>query len=1020
MNFDYGAVAFRGNRKVRRKDAYDRGTDMTGLGFWADSSIRSTAGRVLPRGLALVVMAAWPLFAVNPALSIGQYLRTSWTQEEGSALPPVQALAQTADGYLWLGASTGLMRFDGMRFVEWSPASGPALPSSNISCLRPASGGGLWVGTTAGVCRVDHGRVFRYPAVDKLPCGLIVSMLEDRLGRLWMLNECPSANTIALLSPDGNLRTFGTRDGLPARPGALFQDRQGNLWIGTASALCRWSPGNPAECSEGPAFDVLAIAEAGDGQLVIANGSRKLGFRISNGQGKPIGPRVPDSTFMRGAMICDRDGNVWIGTAGQGLLRLRENKVDRFTRSDGLSNNLVSSLVEDSEGDIWVATARGLDRFRDPKVQLFSTLNGLSGDLINAVYGAQDGGIWIGTGGSGLNRLMGERVTQYTAAAGLPNATVFSLYEDAPGRLWVGTRAGLAFQTGDRFVELLTPSGQHLDQVFNIGGNHTGTVWVADHRRGLFAVRDGVAHPVTLPASEAGDICRLLAARNGTVWLGQYRGGVTVLRNGSAKQYGTRDGLGGGPARAIYEDPEGAVWIGTGDGLSRFQNGHWTAWTTAQGLPAGGVLGIVEDLAGGLWLMTPGGVLRLSRSSLNGPVKALSYVLYGRTEGLRLANGGMTNPRLALSRDGRVWVCTEDGVAAIDPSRVSSNPVPPPVVIEQVIADGKALDPAAPGGAVFRGHDLQIGYTGISLMVPERVRFRYRMYGLDRAWTDAGTRRNVAYVNLPPGHYRFQVIASNNDGLWNNAGAELALRVDPYFYQTTWFALVVVTATLLAVWFAHRLKIRRVVSHLQLIAAERVRFSRELHDSLLQGFSGVVYLLEAAARQFDAAPEVSKQRLERALDQADQSLREARQMIVSMRIPALENSTLPEALRATTTQMVSGVPVDFQFEVKGRERQCRYDLEANVFLIAREAVTNSLSHAAATRIRLELRYTDRQLRLNIQDDGTGFDPEMALAKAGHWGFRGMRERASQIGATFDVESAPGRGTRIDVAVPWKQ
>jgi signal transduction histidine kinase/ligand-binding sensor domain-containing protein len=847
-------------------------------------------------------------------------------------------------------------------------------------------------------------------------------MSEDRLGRLWILSTCTGADTLALLSTDGTLRTFGARDGLPdQRPITLFHDRQDRLWIGTTRAICQWSPGSNAVCSKGPTFDVVSIAEGGEGQLVLASGNRNQGFRFSNGQAKPIGPRSPDSSFMREAMVCDRDGNVWVGTTGQGLLRLRANRVERFTRSEGLSSNLVSSLVEDHEGDIWIATARGVDRIRDPKVQLFSTLNGLSGDLINAVYGAQNGAVWIGTAGGGINRLDGERVTRYSTAEGLPNAAVASLYEDPVQRLWVGTTAGLARQSGERFVEVLTAKGEHLSRVFNIGADQAGTVWVADARRGVFVIRGDVAHPVTVPASEPRDIYRLLVAKNGAIWLGHFRGGVTVMSNGSAKQYDTRDGLGSGPVRAIYEDREGTFWVGTGDGLSRFRDSRWAKWTTAEGLPEGGVQGLVEDEADGLWLMTPAGVLRLSRRSLDGSVKALPYILYGRTEGLRLvSNSVIVNPRLTRGRDGRLWVCTEDGVAAIDPSRVRSNPVPPPVAIEQVIADGKALDPASTAEAVFRGHDLQITYTGISLMVPERVRFRYRMYSLDRDWTDAGTRRNVAYVNLPAGHYRFQVIASNNDGVWNATGAVLALRVDPYFYQTKSFMVACLMTAMLLAWSVHRLNMRRVISRLQLIAEERVRFSRELHDSLLQGFSGVVYLLEAAARQFDAAPEVSKQRLERALDQADQSLREARQMIVSMRIPALENSTLPEALKATTEQMTSGVPVDFQFEVIGRERPGRYDVQANVFMIAREAVTNSLSHAAASWIRLELRYTPKDLHLAIQDDGTGFDPEAALAKVGHWGFRGMRERARQIGAAFTIDSSSGRGTRIDVVVPWKE
>jgi signal transduction histidine kinase len=304
--------------------------------------------------------------------------------------------------------------------------------------------------------------------------------------------------------------------------------------------------------------------------------------------------------------------------------------------------------------------------------------------------------------------------------------------------------------------------------------------------------------------------------------------------------------------------------------------------------------------------------------------------------------------------------------------------------------------------------------------VPERVHFRYRLYGLDSHWTEAGTRRNVAYVNLPPRAYRFQVIASNNDGVWNNAGADFTLRVDPYFYQTTWFALLCLTTTLLTVWFAHRLKVRRVVSRLQLVAGERVRFSRELHDSLLQGFSAVVFLLEAAAQQFATNPQVSKQRLDRALDQADQSLREAREMIASMRIPALENHTLPEALRTTISEMVSGTRVGIQFDVKGRPQQGPYDMEANLFLLTREAVTNALKHASANRIRLDLCYTLKELHVTIQDDGSGFDPERAMSKAGHWGFRGMRERARLIGAKFTVNSAPGQGTTIDVAVAWKK
>jgi ligand-binding sensor domain-containing protein/two-component sensor histidine kinase len=947
--------------------------------------------------------------AVNPNLSLDQYLHTSWTQEEGSALPPIQAIAQAADGYLWLGTSNGLIRFDGMRFTEWTAPAGMALPNSNISCLVPASGGGLWAGTRGGLCRIDRGRVIRYRSLDKLPCGVMASLAEDRSGRLWILNTCPTSNLLAALSADDSLQIFGVRDGLPGgRLRALYEDRQGNLWIGTSDAICQWSPGKPANCSQTPALSAISIAETGDGAMAIADDVRSQIFRFWQGKLQPETPRIPDAAFMRGAMLGDRDGNIWIGTLGQGLLRLRNGRVDRLTRTQGLSNNLVAGIVEDREGDIWIATAGGVDRIRDPKVQMYSTRNGLSSDLIDTVYGADDGGIWIGTAGGGIDRLDGERVAHYSAGAGQPGSVVASMFEDQPGKLWVGTAAGLILLSGNRRSEILTERGRQLDTAMNIAGNHSGAVWVADRKQGLFTVHGGVAHPMSVPGADTGDISSLLAARNGD------------LRGGSLKHFDTRDGLGSGPVRALYQDAHGSIWAGTGNSLSRLRDSRWISWGVAQGLPDGSVEGIVDDEAGGLWLLTPAGVLRLSIAGLDGPASSLQTVLYGRTEGLRLGSG-VTNPRITRSRDGRLWVCTEDGVAAIDPARVRSNPVPPSVAIEQVIADGKFYDAAAPEEAVFRGHDLQITYTGISLMVPERVRFRYRMEGpRSSTWTDAGSRRNVAYMNLSPGHYKFHVIASNNDGLWNPVGAAVALRVDPYFYQTTWFAALCVTSILLVIWSAHRFRVRRAVARVQLIAAERVRFSRELHDSLLQGFSGVVFLLEAAVRQFEAQPGASKQRLERALDQADQSLREARQMISSMRIPVLDDHTLPEALQLIAAQMTSEVPIEFQFEIKGQVHHGPYDVEANLFLIAREAVTNALTHAAARRVRLELFYSPNRLHMTVQDDGTGFDTEMAMAKSGHWGFRGMRERARQIGAEFKVNSAPGSGTTLEVGVVWKK
>jgi signal transduction histidine kinase/ligand-binding sensor domain-containing protein len=970
-------------------------------------------------GFLIAALCASPLFAVNPNLSLNQYLHTSWNQETGNALPAVHSLAQTADGYLWLGTHQGLLRFDGMRFVNWAPTSGKGLPNSNINCVAPAAEGGLWVGMSGAVCRVDRGRVISYRGFDTLPCPGVISMLQDHGGNLWVINTCANSNgRLLVLSRDGAVRSFGAADGLPDQPlYTLFEDRAGKLWIGTGRGVCRWSPGSTAECSGEPARNITSIAQSPDGAMFVSDIVSSQVFGFERGA-MTQGTRIPGSTFQLGAMICDRDGNVWQGTNGQGLLRIRNGHVDRFTRTEGLSNNLVNSVLEDREGDIWVATARGVDRIRDPKVQLYTSVNGLPAELITTAYGSRDGQVWLGTA-HGLNRIQGELVSKPPAQGGLPNSTVTALFEDPSGKLWVGTNAGLGVQTGSQFVPVPVADGKRLMLTLGLAGDRSGSVWLSDSKSGLFSVRGGVAHQVTVPGETTPDITGILAASSGELWLGHYGGGITVLHGDTTKRYDSHDGLGKGPVRALLEYQDGSIWAGTGEGLSRFRDGHWATWGTAQGLPDGGVQGLVDDGLGCLWLLTPAGVVRLSMTDLSGSAKSIPIVLYGLTEGLRLGPA-MTTPRLTRSRDGRLWVCTEDGVAAIDPSRIRTNPVPPPVVIEQVLADGQNSDPFSSREIAFRGRDLQITYTGNSLMVPERVQFRYRLENRDSKWVEAGTRRDAGYTNLRPGQYKFQVIASNNDGVWNNKGAEIALRVDPYFYQTTWFLALCASTILLAIWSAHRIQVRSAVARVQLISAERVRFARELHDSLLQGFSGVVYLLQAAAVQFESAPDVSKQRLERALDQADQSLREARQMIVSMRVPALDNSSLPEALRSVTAQMMADLPVVFEFEVKGKPHQGPYDVEANLLVIAREAVTNALNHAEAKRIRLEMAYTPNQLKISIQDDGRGFDTAAAMAKSGHFGFRGMHERARQIGAALTAKSAPAQGTTIEVVVIWKK
>jgi signal transduction histidine kinase/streptogramin lyase len=756
---------------------------------------------------------------------------------------------------------------------------------------------------------------------------------------------------------------------------------------------------------------------------MVADGGAKRILRVSGGKLHPVLSRLGDASLDPLLLARDRDGNVWVGTTGQGLLRLRGGGYERLTRHDGLSSDFVNALLEDREGNLWVGTARGIDQLRDPKVLHVSSSNGLSSDAVMAVSAARNGGIWVGTIGGGLDRVDGGRISHYLMNSGLPSTTVASLYDGAGG-LWVGTTGGLAHQADGRFVEVLAPNGQHMNLVFAITKDRTGSLILADVKKGLFSLRDGVVKSLPVPGSEKKDIYQLLAARDGVLWVGYYQGGITAAAGNSTRFYDAAQGLAPGAVQAIYEDRRGTVWVGTRGGLSRFRRGRWTTWTAKQGLPEGGIQGIVEDNRGGLWLMTSSGILMLSLAALSnapdGSPGNVAYTLYGLAEGLRLASSANTaNPRIAKSNDGRLWVCTEDGVAVIDPSRIRRNPFPPPVVIEQLLVDGRPVDTSAVTGIEFRGREVQITYTGLSLTVPERVRFRYKLEGLDQNWTEAGTRRYVAYVNLPPRKYAFRVLACNNEGVWSTTGASLAFQIAPEFYQRVWFAPLCVAVAALLVWAAYWLRVRRLVSRFQLVAEERARMTRELHDSLLQGFSGVVFQLEAVSRLYESNPEVSKRRLERAIDQADQSLLEARRAIMCMHLPELENATLAEALSVAGNRAIEGSAIAFHLTVKGRVRQLPYEVQANLYLVGREAIANSVNHARAKKITAQLDYSAKSVSLSVQDDGIGFDLETAKAKKDHRGVIGMHERAKYVGATLSVDTASGQGTRIGLVVPLR-
>lgn len=924
---------------------------------------------------------AGPAFGLDPRLSLRQYLHKSWTQIDGAQMPGVNALAQTADGYLWLGTSRGLLRFDGLKF------STPASSDESIRALAPSSDGGLWVGTPHGLSLWDHQHLSRPGGFD-LPFGAVTALLEDREGRLWFSAAVSGKPAFLVLDTRNHGLALAEGKGLPMEAVSLSEDTKGAVWL------------------------------ASDGQVYSCSASgRRYTCTLA-----PLLQAGWNHPGVLKAVLHDSDGNLWLGTMGQGLFRVRGGVTEHFTERDGLSGDGVAALLEDREGNIWVATANGLDRFRAPKVVRWTNVQGLSGNVVTVVRATHAGDLWVGSMGGGLDRISRDGISHFRISSEPPRADVVSLFEDAHNALWLSTTLGVGKWEGKAFKRLPSEDGAAYDRVLAFAQDRNGTVWLADAERGLAAVRNNTLVPAHFPGVDDHQIHQLAIDRAGNLWIGYVDGGVAVVRGGAGRRYRAADGLAPGCVQALFEDRAGSMWVGTTKGMSRFQNGVWTTWGTENGLPSGGVQAFAEDNRASLWLVTRAGVAPLDLSALDksrqgrsGGAKPdrLGLAFYGPNDGVRTFEiSGMMNPRITTTRDGRIWLATSDGLAVLDPKSIRNNRRLPPVAIDQVVNDGKAQAPGA-ADLHMQARSIEIDYTALNLAIPEAVRFRYRLDPLDSGWVDAGTRREIAYAELRPGHYRFLVTARGEDGVWNPNPASIAFTVDPRFYQTWAFAGMCLCGIALAVYTAHKWRMRLMRARFQIVLRERTRLTRELHDTLLQGFAGVVFQLEAATRQMETQPDASRARIARALEQADQALREARQALSCLRMPELENNTLPEALKRAAETLVGSSFIRFHMEVAGRPRELPYDVQANLFVIGREAVNNAVAHAGADRIDIAMDYGSDEVSLIVKDDGRGFELDQPR-RSDHWGLAGMRERARHIGANLTIRSAPGRGTVIEV------
>lgn len=932
----------------------------------------------------MLALAA-PAFGLDPRLSLHQYVHRSWTQGEAAQVPAVNALAQTTDGYLWLGTNRGLLRFDGLKFS--TPALAGRAADEPIRALAVSSQGGLWIGTSRALGLWAHEHLTRPNGFD-VPAGVVTALLEDRKGVLWFSGAISGKPTFIAVDTRNPRVALANEGGLPSAAVSVTEDSKGAIWI--------VSEGQVYSCS----------SSAGEYRCVVAV-TPQSGWGLHRSLLK--------------AALHDRDGNLWLGTIGQGLYRVTGATVERFTERDGLSSDAILTLFEDKAGDIWAGTASGIDCFREPRVARWTNAQGLGGNLISAVRASHDGDLWVATTGGGLDLIGRTRISHLGLATALPRADAISLFEDASHMLWIGTTHGVETLQGTTFKVLPAEHGAVYDRVLAFAQGHDGTIWLADMQRGLAMVRNNTIAPAHLAGVDGHSIHQLATDRTGHLWIGYAEGGVTVAGETAVRTFRTSDGLAPGCVQALFEDRTGAMWVGTTKGMSRFRHGLWTTWGIENGIPSGGVQAFAEDDRDALWLVTRAGVAPIELSALDRypgnssrdtKPGSLTLAFYGPNDGVRMPEiAGIMNPRIATSPDGRIWLATPDGLAVLDPKSIRRKQRIPPVAIDQVLNDGKLA--AASSDPHINGRSIEIDYTALNLATPEALRFRYRLDPLDSHWVDAGSRRDIAYAELRPGHYRFFVTAHGEDGAWNPNPASIDFTVDPRFYQTWAFWGLCACGTGLLVYAAHKWRMRLMRVRFQIVLRERTRLTRELHDTLLQGFAGVVFQLEAATRQMETQPDASRARIGRALEQADQALREARQALSCLRMPELENNTLPEALKRAAETIVGGSAIRLHMEVTGRPRELPYDIQANVFVIAREAVNNAVAHAGADRITITMNYGSDEVTVIVKDDGSGFDLDQGR-RSDHWGLSGMQERARHIGANLAIRSAPGKGTEVEV------
>jgi ligand-binding sensor domain-containing protein/signal transduction histidine kinase len=953
--------------------------------------------------------------ALDPHRAASQYLRDRWGAEQGFPKGPVYAIAQTTDGYLWIGSEAGLVRFDGISFKL---ITGQSRFSSTLSALglTPDNDGNLWVRLAAPMMLQYRNGVFENPMA-ALGYSNVSAMSRTTHGALLAAAMEHGAITFR----QGRFEMLASSDALPRSPViSIAQTDNHDIWMGTRDAgLFHLAGGKATAVTKGlPDPKVNCLLSDGERGLLVGTDNGLV--RWNGGGLAKVGGASLEGTQVL-AMAKDRDGNIWVGTGARGLLRINAQGVHSLPESGG---GAVTAVFEDREGNLWTGSASGIERLRDSVFVTYSSADGLPFKGNGAIHVDAHHRAWVAPSEGGLYWLDDDNVGRVTGA-GLGVDVVYSIAGDRT-ELWVGRqRGGLTRlrSIGNSFETKTYTQATGLAQnsVYAVHRSRDATVWAGTLTGGVSRLRDGRFTTYTAANVLASNsVSSIVEGADGTMWFATPNG-VSSVAGDRWQTFTTREGLPADGVNCLLEDSSGVLWAGTRKGLARRTAGRFGVPAAAPDFLREPILGLAEERAGFLWVATTNRVLRVKRDALlAGQLGAGDIREYGLADGLPSMEGVKRHRSLAADPLGRIWFSTNRGISVVDPARLSSASAPAIAHVQTLSADGEVVAGQGPIRIPNPRQRIAFTYTGLSLSVPERIRFRYRLDAFDRRWSEPVTTREAVYTNLNPGSYRFRVIASNADGVWNGAEAVLAFEIEPMLWQTWWFRLFSVLALASAGLAAYRFRLRRLTCGLNLRfeerLAERTRISKELHDTLLQGFLGASMQLHVAA---DCLPEDSpaKPPVKRILQLMSQVIDEGRNAVRGLCLADNRAEDLAHAF-SRIREDLAGEDLDFRVTVEGEPRPLHPIVRDDVYRLGREALVNAFRHSRAKRIEMELEYTRKRLRIVVRDDGVGIDCRLLDAgRTGHRGLAGMREQAERIGAKFSVWSSPKNGTEVEVLVP---